>query len=99
VRLPTFLFGAGLIGKFGVDVINSIKNKTPIGADSYYALLDGIGHLSLASSMYLKETNPKILDRVPLWKRAYESVKQGIKSLAPSPVPAPAPTFSFQDSQ
>lgn len=91
VRLPTFLFGVGLIGKFGVDLVNSVKNKTPMNNESYYALLSGIGHLSLASSMYLKETNPKLLEKVPLWKRAYESLKEKISSLAPFPIPAPAP--------
>jgi hypothetical protein len=96
-RLPTFLLGAGLIGKFGVDLINSINNQTPLGSDSYCALMDGIGHLSLASSMYLKDTNPKLLERVPLWKRAYNSLKEKISSLAPSPVPVP--TFVFQGNQ
>ena len=97
VRLPTFLFGVGLIGKFGVDLVNSVKNKTPIGPESYYALINGLGHLSLASSMYLKETNPKLLERVPLWKRAYESLKEKINLLTPSPIPSP--TFSFQENQ
>ena len=87
-----------LLAKTTLDV-NSIKNKTPLGADSYYALYGGLGHLSLASSMYLKETNPKLLERVPLWKRAYESLKEKIVSLAPSPVPIPVPTFSLQENQ
>lgn len=89
VRLPTFLFGVGLITKFGVDAVNSIKNKTSLESTSWYCLIDGIGHLSLASSMYLKETNPKLLDKVPLWKKAYESAKEKINSWLPSPSPIP----------
>ncbi len=88
VRLPAFLFGIGLIGKFGIDLVNSIKNKTPIAPESCYALLDGLGHLSLASSMYLKETNPKLLERAPLWKRAYESLRGKMSLLIPSPITA-----------
>lgn len=89
VRLPTFLFGIGLIGKFGVDLVNSIRNKTSVSPESCYALLSGLGQLSLASSMYLKETNPKLLEKVPLWKRTYESLKEKISSLVPSPIPSP----------
>jgi hypothetical protein len=73
VRIPTFVFGVGLIGKFGIDLINNIKNKTPFSYESYSALLSGIGHLSLASSIYLKETNPKLLE------------KENVPSLVPVP--------------
>ncbi len=99
VRLPTFLIGLGLVGKFGFDVINSIKNKTPMGSESYHYLIAGLGHLSLASSMYLKETNPKLLDKAPFWKRLYESLKEKISSLVPSPIPAPSPSYSLAENQ
>ena len=94
VRLPSFLFSIGLIGKFGIDLVNSIKNKTPIEPTSWYCLQDGIGHLALASSMYLKETDPKLLDKEPLWKKALNYVQEKIDLLGPQPVPVPV--YNFQ---
>jgi hypothetical protein len=89
VRLPTFLFGVGLIAKFGIDLVNSISNQTSLESTSWYYLSDGIGHLSLASSMYLKETDTKLLDKVPLWRRALKYVKEKIDLIGPAPVPVP----------
>jgi hypothetical protein len=89
VRLPTFLFGVGLIGKFGMDLANSIKNKNALEPTSYYCLFDGLAHLSLASSMYLKETDTKLLDKTPIWKKALNYAKEKIDSLNPVPVPVP----------
>jgi hypothetical protein len=89
VRLPTFLFGAVLIAKFGIDLANNITNQTSLEAPSYYCLFDGIGHLSLASSMYLKETDTKLLDKVPLWKQALEYIKEKASLIGQQPVPVP----------
>jgi hypothetical protein len=99
IRLPTFLFGAGLIGKFGIDLINGIKNKTTLEPTSWYCLIDGIGQLSLASSMYLKDTNPKLLNKVPLWKKALEYVKEKVDSFNPIPQPISVPAFKIAENQ
>jgi hypothetical protein len=96
VRLPTFLFGVGLVGKFGIDAVNSIKNKTPLEPTSWYCLVDGLGHLSLASSMYIKETDPKLLDKAPLWKKALQYVKEKVDSISPMPNPVPVPAVNYQ---
>ena len=93
-RLPTFLFGAGLIGKFGVDLVKSIQDQTPLEPTSLYCLADGIGHLSLASSMYLKETDPKLLDKEPLWKKALNYIQEKASMLGPQPVPVPV--YNYQ---
>jgi len=99
VRLPTFLFGAGLVGKFGIDLINSITEKKQIEPTSWYCLIDGIGHLSLAASMYLKDTNPKLLDKVPLWKKALGYVKEKVSSFNPIQQPIPVPAFKMSENQ
>lgn len=99
VRLPTFLFGAGLIGKFGVDLVTSIKNKTPLDAISYNFLLDGIGHLSLASSMYLKETDPKLLDKAPLWKKALDYIQEKASLIGQQPVPVPITNYQIVENK
>ena len=93
-RLPTFLFGAGLIGKFGVDLVKSIQDQTPLEPTSLYCLADGIGHLSLASSMYLKETDPKLLDKESLWKKALNYIQEKASMLGPQPVPVPV--YNYQ---
>lgn len=99
VRLPTFLFGVGLLGKFGIDVINSIKNRTPLESTSYYCLFDGIGHLSLASSMYLKETDPKLLDKVPLWKQALEYIQEKVSLIGQQPIPVPTMNYEISKNK
>jgi hypothetical protein len=99
VRLPTFLLGLGLIGKFGIDAVNSIKNRTALEPTSWYCLQDGIGHLSVASSMYLKETDPKILDKVPLWKQALEYVKEKASLIGQQPVPVPVTNYQIAENQ
>ena len=91
VRLPTFTAGVGLVGKFGADLFNYLTNGEPIDSNSYNCMIYGIGLLSLASSMYIKGTDPKLLDKEPVWKRAYEWVREKINFLVPQPVPQPIP--------
>jgi hypothetical protein len=94
VRLPTFGIGVGLLTKFGIGVANSIKNKTALEATSLYYLQDGLAHIALASSMYLKEIDPKILDKVPLWKKAWEYAKEKASLMGQAPAPVPVTNYS-----
>lgn len=89
VRLPTFVAGAGLVGKFGADLFNYLTNGEPIDSNSYNYLMYGSGLLSLASSMYIKDTDPKLLDKEPFWKKADIWVKEKWGSLTPQPAPQP----------
>lgn len=95
VRLPTFAAGVGLIGKFGTDLFNYIMNGEPIDSHRYNYLMYGVGLLSLASSMYIKETNPKLLQKEPLWKKAYGWLKEKASSLVPQPLPQPVPVKAY----
>ncbi|MEK6913773.1 MAG: hypothetical protein AABW47_03835 [Nanoarchaeota archaeon] len=98
-RLPLFLTGVGLIGKVGLDFANSLMNNTEVHATDYYALCNGIGCLSLASSMYLKETDTKLLDKSPLWKKALNYVKEQISLIGPQPIPVPIRNYEIAENQ
>lgn len=92
VRPFVFLTGAGFVGKCGIDVLNSLMQGKPIEADSFNYLQYGIGFLSLASSMYLKDTDPKLLEKEPFWKKGYNWLKE---SLVPQPLPQPVPVKAY----
>ena len=54
-------------------------------------LMLGLGALSQASSIYLKDRDPKLLEKKPFLKRAYESLKEKIADYMPQPAPVPVP--------
>ena|SRR3989344_7405502 len=89
IRLPFLTAGIGLIGKFGVDLFNYLTKGEPMESNSYTYLYYGFGLLSVASSMYIKDTNPKILDKKPFYKAAYDWVKEPF-----TPTPEPVTTYS-----
>lgn len=102
VRLPTFLGGAGLVGKFGLDLFKYITRGEPPEPQSYNSLMYGLGLLSLASSMYIKEQDPKLLQKKPLWEKAYSWIREKVSSLSPEPAPQPSPVpvrdyFALED--
>ncbi len=93
-RLPAFVAGVGLVGKYGIDLFNYVINGEPVDSNSYNCLGYGFGLLSLASSMYIKEIDPKLLNKAPFWKTAYNWAKEKVSSLTPQPLPQPAPLQS-----
>ena len=96
VRLPVFLAGAGLAGKVAYDVFNYFKNKEPINlSETAKAGSHSLGLLMLASSMYLKDQDPKLLKKDPFWKRAYNAIRERIRSLVPEPIPEPIPVRAY----
>jgi len=74
-RLPLFIAGVSLLGKSVYDVGNWIFNGEPLTSETLNYAGGGFGYLSLASSMYLKDRNPKLLQKKPLWKSALEYAK------------------------
>ncbi len=87
VRLPIFLAGAYL-GYKGIKpaVIGDSMDGLGVGLTS---IVTGVG---LATSMYLKDTNPTLLDKEPAWKRAYNWLTERGQSLVHRPVSVPVPT-------
>ncbi len=91
-RLPFFVSGISLMAKGGINLANYLQTQNS------NTLNDALNDLSLgytffgtASSMYIKESDPKLLDKVPVWKQAYESLKEKVKGFLPQPTPKPAP--------
>ncbi len=97
MRLPTLLSGVGLIAKSGMDLYYSIKEGTPLSEHSYDYFQWGLGQLALASSMYFKAMDPKLLNKSkqPFWQRVYSSLKEKVGSLAPQPAPVPVPVATY----
>lgn len=98
IRLPCFLSGIGMVGKTVYDAYNYLLNGEPIALGEDFILAQtGLGFIGTASSMYLKDRDPKLLQKDPLWKRAYESAKskyhetkEKIGELVPKPILEPA---------
>jgi len=95
IRLPTFLSGVGLVGKSSYDFINYFVNGEPFDNTISHQLSLGLGLLCAASSQYIKDRNPKLLDKEPFWKKAYSSLKEKADSLMPKPMPDPIPVESY----
>ncbi len=87
VRLP-LLIGAAYLGYKGIKpaLVGDSTEGVGIGL---YSLVSGIG---LATSMYLKDTDPKLLDKEPAWKRVSNWLTEKAQSLVHRPVPVPVPT-------
>lgn len=93
VRLPTFLSGAVSVGISTYGFINYFVNGGPFDNTTWESLTFGAGLLGLASSMYIKDRNPKLLDKEPFLKTAYNWFKEKFDFLTPQPAPQPAPAI------
>ena len=65
IRLPVFLTGVGFLGKSIYDVANYVMTGEPLTSETAMNATTGFGFLSLASSMYLKDQDPKSLEKNP----------------------------------
>lgn len=95
LRLPVLAAGIGMVGRYGIDLFNNLVNGVPMDSDSHHYLNYGLGLLAVSSSMYIKEMDPKLLDKAPFWETAYHWAKEKASSLVPKPVPQPVPSTSF----
>lgn len=91
VRLPTIIASAGLIGKSAYDVAKYFITGEPTDSTTISSFMLGMGLFQVASSQYLKDRNPKLLEKSPAWKTAHNWIKEKAKSLVPSPQPIPQP--------
>jgi len=89
IRSPELAVGAGLMVKGGIDLYNYFTNNdssvSPEGVDDLFI---GASLIANASAWFIRDSDPKILDKKPLWKTTYENLRDKIKF--PSPQPAPA---------
>ncbi len=92
LRLPVFLTGAALTAFGTYQLVDSYVSSQ--NSDNHEWLRNvGIGFawLCQASSVYLKNSDPKVLDKKPMWKNALEKVVGFYESAKPQPAMVPAP--------
>ena len=96
VRLPTFLAATGFLGKAAYDLCNYMINNEPLDTNEFSTNLSvGMGFLGLASSIYLKDGNPKLLETELFWTKASNWVNEKVSSLAPQPTSGPVPDQAY----
>lgn len=95
-RLPILLIGTFLFG-------DSLKDIYFFFKDGSVPLYDTISYLSItgnvmlfASALYIRDSDPKLLQKEPLWKKAYNWCKEKEGSLVPQPLPRPVPVRVYQ---
>ena len=94
IRLPVFLTGVGFLGKSIYDIANYVMTGEPLTSETAMNATTGFGFLSLASSMYLKDQDPKSLEKNPSRVKAFfKDLYEKAKGLVPSPNPAPQPVL------
>lgn len=90
IRLPLFVAGASLVGKAGVQAYDYFANGSAINsAQATDDITKGISLLLSASSIYIRGSDNSLLEKQPMWKQAYNSLKE--KIFSPNPVTEPVP--------
>ena len=97
IRTPELITGISLTGKGAYDLYNSLSNNDGSLSEGVSNLSWGVSLFSNASAWYIRDSDPKLLDKAPFWKTAYDKVKEKVKSLVPSPEPIPQPAFSMEN--
>lgn len=85
MRPSLILSGLGLIAVGGFEFY---KGEYALGIKR---ALEGYALTGLASSMYIRNSDPKHAERKPFWERAYERCVEGVKGMMPAPEPVPQP--------
>ncbi len=97
IRTPELFAGLSFAGKGAYDIYNYFSNNDGSLNEGINNLLWGVSLFSNASAWYIRDSDPKLLDKAPFWKTAYDKVKEKVKSLVPSPEPIPEPAFSMEN--
>lgn len=95
IRLPMLMVGGYLVYEGFKD--SGVENYDPMIISGIHALID----FGFSSSLYLMDTDPKLLDKKPFWNKANEWIKEQagkikgkLGELAPEPQPLPQPSYS-----
>ncbi len=84
-RFPLLIGGMILMIKSASEFYDYFTNKNPESLN--FALYDsslGYNFFATATSMYIKESNPKLIDKDPAWKQGCEFLKGKIGGLLPN---------------
>ena len=91
VRLPLFVMGSYILAD-GITDYFSHDYETALIIMA--KMQTGLTTLGFASSIYIKNSDHKLLDKKPAWKQAYDWALKKTSSLAPTPKPVPVETYS-----
>lgn len=89
IRLPLLIWGASGFSDFAAALQQNFSWDSFAQRSDF--LIGGGLMLALASSMYIKDTDPKLLQKELFWKRAYAAINDKITALAPNPAPSLEP--------
>lgn len=95
VRLPLFSLATLSLGVGINEIIETGEIVRNLGG---LAVTAGFLY-PLASSMYIKDSDPKLLDKAPFWKSASDWVKEKAKSLNPLPQPIPETQSAYSTNK
>ncbi len=90
LRLPMLLTGIYFLGDGIIDIYRSLKGGNIAINDAITQSSYLLNILLYASAQYIRDTDPKLLQKEPLWKKAYNWCKEKAGSLVPQPVPVRA---------
>jgi len=96
IRLPLFSAGIGFSGMAAYDLITNINSEQSFNPYDLLGVSIGIGYLFLASSMYLKDHDTKLLQKDSILKKMRDSLMSKISGLLPgqSPIPDSVQVYS-----
>lgn len=95
-RLPLFLGGAGFFGKAAISLGNYCINGDASDLQNVHLDLGvGLYGLSIASQIYMRDRDPKVLEQSSVFTRAYNKVSE---TFYPAPEPVPARNYETLDN-
>ena len=97
MRLFIFLAGTSLFTKGLYNLFDSFYSGQSSLSDSLNDLRYGAGFISLASSIYLKDRDPRLLKKQPMWKDAKDLVKKLLPKSVLEPVTVEAHYSSLEN--
>ena len=93
IRMPELISGIGFTGKSVFDLYNSFANNDSSSlSEGLENLSLGISLVSNSSAWYIRDSNPKVLDKKSLLKQASEKIKSYLPQLQPEVKPLPVKT-------
>ncbi len=92
-RFPLFATGVAMTTKGLIDICRGLAGKENLSPESLGSFCLGLSFLSTTSSIYLKDRDPKLLDKAPAFEKVYNWIKEKIQI---EPVLQPAPVHSLE---
>ena len=95
-RLPFFVTSLGFASVGLYEVVSGFyQGDNQSVSEGLNNIAHSVPFLGVASSQYVKDSNPKLLDKEPFWRKAYDWTKEKIGSLTPRPTPQPVPIQAY----